>query len=132
MAVDHRTRVRVGHRISTSLPPSHFVKKNTNCLNTRLNFHGKQLSDPKDRQDIAEATLGAVDAMELSGRIDPDAAKRLRFSSKRVLYGSQGWEGRDADEEEMRSLQSGKNSGGTGRANSVITDGHFSRKRGVI
>ncbi|CAM9780422.1 unnamed protein product, partial [Pylaiella littoralis] len=63
-----------------------------------------KLSDPKDRQDIAEATLRAVNAMESSGRIAPDVAKRLRFSSKKVLYGSQGWEGRAADEEELRSL----------------------------
>lgn len=71
--------------------------------------------------------------MELSGRIDPDSAKRLRFSSKRVLYGSQGWEGRGADEEEMSSLQSGNSGGGGGGgANSITTDGLFSRKRGDI
>lgn len=69
--------------------------------------------------------------MESSGRIAPDVAKRLRFSSKKVLYGSQGWEGRAADEEELRSLQSGTTGGGEERASSVTTGSHFSRNMGV-
>lgn len=89
------------------------------------------MSDPKDRQDIAEATLGTVNAMELAGRIDPAAAKLVRFSAKRALYGSQGWEGHSADEEEVLSLRADKTGGGGSTAD-VRADGRFSRKRGVI
>eukprot|EP00903_Cladosiphon_okamuranus_P011957 g11230.t1 len=95
-----------------------------------------KLSDPKDRQDIAEATLGAVNAMELAGQITEATAKLVRFSAKRVLYGSQGLEGHGAEEEEGLSLRSdqtsGGGSGGGGAVADVRADGRFSRKRGVI
>lgn len=46
--------------------------------------------------------------MELSGRMGPDVAKPMRFSCKKTLYGSQGWEGEREDEEEMLSIRSDK------------------------
>lgn len=91
----------------------------------------QQLSDPKDRQDIAEATLRAVGAMEVAGRIDPAAAKLMRFSAKKVLYGSQDWEGHSAEEEEVLSLRSEKTNGGGAIADDRA-DARFSRKRGVV
>ncbi|CAM9794778.1 unnamed protein product, partial [Scytosiphon promiscuus] len=88
-----------------------------------------KMSDPQDRHIVAEAALGAINAMELCGRMDPAVASPLRLSCKRVLYGSQGWEGEDGDKEEVMSLLSEKTGGGT-LPNS--SDGRFSRRRGVI
>lgn len=68
--------------------------------------------------------------MELAGRIDAAAAKLARFSAKRVLYGSQGWEGHGAEEEEVLSLSS-ETIGTVGAVADVRADGRFSRKRAV-
>lgn len=65
--------------------------------------------------------------MELAGRIDPAVAKIVRFSARKVLYGSQGWQGHSADEEEVLSLRSEKTGGGEATADVQA----FSRKRGV-
>eukprot|EP00904_Undaria_pinnatifida_P004223 jgi/Undpi1/13801/HiC_scaffold_9.g03452.m1 len=74
-----------------------------------------KLSDPDDRRDVAEAAIGAIGAMELSGRMDPSIAKPMRYSCKKLLYGSQGWEGDRQDEEDLLSIRSDKISrGGTG------------------
>lgn len=67
-----------------------------------------QFSDQKDRRDVAEAAFGAINAMELSGQMDPDVAAPMRFSCKKTLYGSQGWEGEREDEEEVLSIRSDK------------------------
>lgn len=69
--------------------------------------------------------------MELAGRIDPAAAKLVRFSAKKVLYGAQGWEGHSEEEEEVLSLSSGS-LGAVGAVADIRADGRFSRKRGVI
>lgn len=87
------------------------------------------MSDPKDRKDIAESAASAVDVMQLSGRIDSAVAKLIRFSAKRVLYGSQGWEGQEADEEEALSLKSEKTGGAS---KGISADGRFSRKLRVV
>lgn len=68
--------------------------------------------------------------MELAGRMDPAAVKLVRFSAKRVLYGSQGWDGHGAEEEEVLSLRSEKTGGGVGAsAADARAEGRFSRKR---
>lgn len=71
-----------------------------------------QLSDHKDRQDVAEAALKALHAMELSGRMDPGVVKPLQISCKKITYGSQGWEGDNEDEQEVLPLQPDKTSAG--------------------
>lgn len=78
---------------------------------------------------MAEAALGAINAMELCGRMVPAIAKLLRLSCKRVLYGSQGWEGQEADEDDLISLLSDKTAGGI-RPNS--SGGCFTRTLGVV
>lgn len=67
-----------------------------------------QLSDINDRPDVAESALAAVNEMELSGRMEPGIAKPLRFSCKKVIFGSQGWEGDSDDEQEALSRESDK------------------------
>ncbi len=99
--------------------------------NPRPTTKPKQLSDPRDRKDIAESAASAVDVMEMSGRIDPAVAKIVRFSAKRVLYGSQGWDGQGADEKELLSLHSDKTGGG-GTSKGISSDGRFSRKLRVV
>lgn len=69
--------------------------------------------------------------MEMSGRMDPAVAKIVRFSAKRVLYGSQGWDGQGADEEELLSLHSDKTVGG-GASKGIRSDGRFSRTIRVV
>lgn len=68
--------------------------------------------------------------MELAGRVDPAKAKLVRFSAKRALYGSQGWEGHSRDEKEVLSLRSEKTGDGEATVG-VQADGRFSRKRGL-
>jgi len=92
-----------------------------------VDYKKTKLSDPRDRKDVAESAVSAVDVMEMSGRINPAVAKIVRFSAKRVLYGSQGWEGQEADEEELLSLQSEKTGGGSA-SKGMSSDGRFSRK----
>lgn len=64
------------------------------------------MSDQNDRRDVAEAAFGAISAMELCGRMDPGVAKPMRYSCKKLLYGSQGWEGDRQDQEELLSIRS--------------------------
>lgn len=83
-------------------------------------YKNMQLSDQNDRQIVAEAALALTSVMELSGRMDPGAAKRVQFSCRRILYGAQSWDVKnDVEQDLSMSIGSDETSGGSIR--------HFSR-----